>query len=206
MENESNFLKTGTTTLGIVCKDGVVFASDKRATMGSMIAHKDAKKTNQISAYICMTMAGAVSHAQAVIRMLKVQANLYRHSHGGKQISVKAMSTVLTNVLCSQPLNLQVLIGGIDKNGGSIYNIGGDGSSIKDRAFSATGSGSPFVYGILEAMYFEGMSIEEGIKLAVKAVKVAMERDSASGNGVLVTVITKDGYREIDNAEDLLEE
>lgn len=184
----------GTTTVAVKTKEGVVFAADKRATMGSLIAHKKVEKIIELEEHIAMTTAGAVGDAQAIARWAKAEASLYR-MRKGEEISVEAMATLIGNILHAMryyPLFVQLIVGGYDSKGGRIFSIDIMGSVIEDRII-ASGSGSPVAYGVLEAEYREDMNIEEAEALAVKALKSALERDAMSGNGVDVVIITRDG-------------
>ncbi len=198
VEKAEQYLK-GTTTVGLVCREGVVLVTDKRATMGNLIAHKEVDKTFQIDDHIGMTVAGAVSDAQTLARWIQAEANLYKIRKGEK-ISVKGMATLVANILHGQryyPMLLQLIIGGFDKDGAGLYSIDLMGSAIEDKIIS-TGSGSPVAYGVLEDGYREDMTVEEGLELAKRAVKAAMGRDAMSGNGMNIVTITKNGYEKTD--------
>ncbi|MHC1585849.1 MAG: archaeal proteasome endopeptidase complex subunit beta [Candidatus Syntropharchaeia archaeon] len=187
----------GTTTIGLVCDGGIVLASEKRATMGTFIASKAAKKIYQIDDTVGMTTAGLVGDAQALARILSVEAKLYKLRRG-EPMTVKGMVTLLSNVLNSQrifPYLVQLLIGGVDMRGPSIYSLDAFGGGIEEKEIVATGSGSPIAYGILEDRYSPGLSMEEGTELAIRALHNTMKRDSASGDGMEVVRIDKEEYR-----------
>jgi len=194
--------KKGTTTIGMVCGDSVVVATEHRATMGTMIAHKTAKKVYKINEHIAMTTAGLVGDAQMLARYLKVETDLYKLQRGD-DIPVKGAATLMANILNQRkfaPYYVQLIIGGVDKSGPHIFSIDAAGGSIEDK-YTTTGSGSPYVFGVLEDNYRDGMSIEEGIDLAIRALSAAMKRDSASGNGMDIVAITPGEYREITQEE-----
>jgi proteasome beta subunit len=194
----------GTTTIGLVFKGGVVLATEQRATMGNFIASKKAKKVYQIADRIGMTTAGGVGDTQQLVRVMTVECSLYTIRRG-RPISVGAASTLLSNVLNANryyPYYVQLLVGGVDETGSTIYSVDAMGGATKEDTIVATGSGSPMAYGVLEDRYTPDMSEEEGIKLAVRALKAAMKRDSASGEGIHVVVITRDKYQEL-NDEDV---
>ena len=198
IEKTKNFMK-GTTTVGLQCKDGVVLVTDRRATMGSLIAHKDVDKIFRLDGHIGMTVAGAVSDAQTLARWIQAEANLYK-VRKGDPITLKGMATLIANVLHNQrhyPMLLQLIVGGFDKNGPALYSIDLMGSAIEDKIIS-TGSGSPVAYGVLEDGFKENMTVEQGIDLATRAVKAALGRDAMSGDGITVVKITKDGYKKMD--------
>ncbi len=194
MEKE---LKTGTTTLGMVCKNSVVMAAEHRATMGTLIAHKTTQKIFKIDNHLALTTAGLVGDAQLLARWLTAEAELYNLKRN-QEMTVKAAATLMANILSGRryfPYWVQLLIGGIDLDGGHVYSLDAAGGAIPDN-YITTGSGSPYVYGILEDYYEENLSNDEGINLAIRAIHAAMKRDAASGNGIDVVLIEKKGYQE----------
>ncbi|NQE06655.1 Proteasome subunit beta [ANME-1 cluster archaeon GoMg1] len=191
-------LKKGTTTVGLICGDSVVLASEKRATMGSFIASKAARKIYQVDDRMGMTTAGIVGDAQTLVRLISVEARLYK-TRRQEPMTVKAMTTLLSNVLNGQrmfPYLVQLLVGGIDRNGAHIYSVDPFGGNTDEREIAATGSGSPIAYGVLEDKYSADMPLEEGVALATQALRSAMKRDSASGEEIEIVTITKDMYKE----------
>jgi proteasome beta subunit len=198
VEKTKEYLK-GTTTVGLTCKEGVVLVSDKRATMGSLIAHKEVDKIFRLDEHIGMTVAGAVSDAQTLARWIIAEANLYR-IRKGEEISVKGMATLISNLLHSQryyPMLLQLIVGGFDSSGPKLFSVDLMGSAIEDNIIS-TGSGSPVAYGVLEDGYNKRMSMDEAAELGVRALKASRVRDAMSGNGIDVVKITQDGYQKLE--------
>lgn len=198
MDNEK-YLK-GTTTVGVVCTDGIVLASEQRATMGNFIASKTAKKVYQIDDLVGMTTAGSVGDAQQLVRLISVESKLYKMRRN-ESMTIKGITTLMSNLLSANryyPMMVQLLIGGMDKNGPSIYSLDPLGGSIEETKISATGSGSPMAYGVLEDHYREDMTVEEGLDLAVRAIHNSMKRDSASGENVDAVVITKETFTRLD--------
>ena len=192
-------VKKGTTTVGLICGGGVVLASEKRATMGSFIASRAAKKIYRVDERMGMTTAGIVGDAQTLVRLISVEAKLYKIRRQ-EPMSVKAMTTLLSNVLSGQrmfPYIVQLLVGGIDRNGAHIFSIDPFGGNTDEKEIAATGSGSPIAYGVLEDRYSKGMPLEEGISLAIQALHSAMKRDSASGGDMQVVVIREEKYEEV---------
>jgi proteasome beta subunit len=190
----------GTTTVGIVCKDGVILGTDTRATMGNYVASKNAKKVYNITDKLAMTIAGGVAVAQRVVEILRINAELYELNQG-RQMPVHTAARLVSNVLFQNrevgaPLPLQALIGGYDISGPHIFNLDPLGSLIEEKMVS-TGSGRPYAYGVLEAEYKEENSIKENLPVIVRALYSAMQRDVASGNNFDVAVIDKNGYREL---------
>ncbi len=191
-----------TTTIGVVCKDGVLMTTDTRATMGSFVAHKHAKKVYMIDHHLGMTIAGTVGDAQAIVEMLKANAALYRLDMA-RPIPVQSAARMAANILFQAryyPLSVQALIGGIDDTGGHIFALDPLGSMMEER-FVSTGSGSPVAYGVLESEWHDDMNVKESTPVLVRAISSAMKRDSASGDSYDVVTITKDGYRELTEDE-----
>ena len=189
----------GTTTVGLVCRDGVVLATEKRATMGNLIASRTAKKIYQIADRVAMTTAGSVGDAQFLARLIKVEANLYEIRRERK-LTVRAIATLTSNLLNSYrsfPYLVQLLIGGLDERGGSIYSIDPIGGAIEEKEVVATGSGSFTAYGVLEDRFTPELTVDEAVELAVRAIYSAMKRDSASGDGIDVVKITKDKFHQL---------
>ena len=189
----------GTTTVGITCVDGVVFASERRASMGNLVAHKVAEKIFKIDNHIAATIAGSVADAQSLMKIISAETALYR-LRNGKDISLEAAAAVSSNILHSSPAYVQTLIGGVDDTGASIYSLDAAGGMIKDT-FISTGSGSTFAYGVLEDRFHEDITVEEAKEVALRAIKAATERDTYSGNGFLVAEVTKDGYKMLEKEE-----
>ena len=189
----------GTTTLGIVFAGGVILATEKRSTMGYMIASKKAKKVYQVADRIGMTTAGGVGDAQQLARILTVECNLYQIRRS-RPITVGATATLLSNYLNQNrmyPYYVQLLVGGIDEKGPSVYSVDAMGGATKEEEIVATGSGSPMAYGVLEDRFRPNMTEAEAIEIAVRGLKSAMKRDAGSGEGIHIVVITKDKYEEL---------
>lgn len=192
----------GTTTMGVVCKDGVILASDTRVTMGYYVAHKAGKKVYKIDDHVGMTIAGTVADAQRVVDILTANARLYKINLN-RPIPISSAARLVANLLFSAryiPLATQVLVGGVDETGPHVYNLDPYGSLTEEKSVS-TGSGSPIAYGILEDKYREGMTIGELLPVIARAVNAAMKRDVASGNSYNIIVIDNNGYKELSDEE-----
>jgi proteasome beta subunit len=175
-------------------------ATEQRATMGHLIASKTAKKIYQIDDFAAMTTAGSVGDAQQIVRIISVESKLYKMRRK-ESMTIKGLTTMLSNLLSGQryyPLMVQLLVGGYDKHGPELYSIDALGGNIDEKRVVATGSGSPIAYGVLEDRYKENMTTQEGVELAVRALHNAMKRDSASGDGIDVVIITKDQFTRLE--------
>jgi proteasome beta subunit len=200
--NISDKVLKGTTTIGVVCKDGIVLATDTRATMGFFVAHKHAKKVYKIDDHIAMTIAGSVGDAQNVVEILKANAELYRLENR-KPMPISAAARLVANLLFSSrmiPLLLQALVGGVDDSGPRLFALDPLGSLTEEKCVS-TGSGSPIAYGVLESQLKDGLNVKETIPIVLKAVDSAMKRDAASGDSFDVAIVSTKGYRELSEEE-----
>jgi proteasome beta subunit len=199
--DEDRLLK-GTTTIGLVAKDGVVLATERRATAGSMITNKQTTKLFKIDQNIGVTIAGLVGDAQVLTRYLRAEVSLYRLRRNGP-LSAEGAATLLANILSGNrfyPYYAWLILGGTDAKGGHVFSVDPAGGCIEDR-FVSVGSGSTFTYGLLEEGYNREMSTSEGVDLALRGLTVAMKRDSASGDGYIVHVISPKEYREFSDDE-----
>ena len=200
-------LKTGTTTIGLVCKDGLVLAADKRATSGYLIAWKKFDKIVNITENIAVTVAGTVSDVQLLTKYLKAELKL-KDIRTGRETSVKEAANLLANFVYSNIRKLSLIpgishfiIGGKDSAGFHLYDLSPDGSIVEVDDYISSGSGSVMAFGVLETLYKKGLSVEEGVKLAAKGINAAVQRDIASGNGVDIVSITKDGIKKVFSKE-----
>lgn len=187
-----------TTTVGLVTGDYVVLAADKRATAGPMVYHKAVKKISKITDYAALTISGLVADAQYIVENARYIAREYEIEIGGP-IPIKALasriSLILSVYLRYSPFIVQLLLGGRDSTGASLYYMDLYGSVTREK-YMATGSGSPVAFGILEKNYRSDLSLEEAKKLAFSAVSSAIMRDGFSGEGVDIVVVGPGIYSE----------
>jgi proteasome beta subunit len=200
--SEEKQTKTGTTTIGIVCKDGIVLAADKRATAG-FIVNKKVKKIAQISDYAVVTVAGTVSDIQLLVKLVGAELKL-KDLQSGRSSNIKESANLLAGLVYSNfrkmsmiPGITSFLLAGKDAYGVHLYDIGVDGSALEVDDYVSDGSGSIFAIGALEANYKKGLSVDEGVKLVVKAVNAALQRDPGSGNGIDIYTITDKGVQQV---------
>lgn len=195
-------VKTGTTTLGIICKGAVVLAAERKATMGYLVASQKAKKILQIDEHMAMTIAGVVGDAQALNRYIKAELKLYKLQEE-RRINVKAAATLIANILYSRrfyPYIVQLVVAGYDKEP-RLFTLSPDGSVMEENFFS-TGSGSPIALGVLENQFKEGMELEAAKKIAARAVRAATKRDIASGgSGIDIVVLDSRGFHKVPEEE-----
>lgn len=200
MDASTDVIKTGTSTVGITFDGGVVVGADHRATMGHFIANKSVKKLFRISANVALTTAGLVGHAQSLSRTLAAELRLFELKRD-QEMTVKGAATLTANILAGRPHYVQLLIVGVDDSGASVYSIDSAGGSIPD-VYCATGSGSPFMYGVLEDQYKPGLTQDEALALAAKSLLASAQRDAASGNGMDLAFITQEtGFNQLSEEE-----
>jgi proteasome beta subunit len=187
----------GATTVGLVCSDGVVLASDKRVSWGYLVSSKRGKKVFKLTDNIGLAFAGLMSDMQALVREAEAYANLFRLEKG-RPITTKAMSKLISNMLFNRrmmPLIMETVVGGVDPDGPQLFSMDLAGSLIPDDYISA-GSGAPIAMGVLESEYSKGLDCEAGAQLALKAVKAAIARDAVSGDGVDLLILRAGGAEE----------
>ena len=187
--------KTGTTTVGLVVKDAVILGTDKRASMGYFVASKTAEKLHMIQEHLYMTIAGGVADAQYLIDVLRAETSLYQLKRE-KLIKVKSAGKLLSNILYQNkmyPFQVGLILGGVtEEEGPTLLNIGAYGSILPEK-FCAVGSGQNFSYGVLEAKYKDNLTIKEGKQILIKAISSSIIRDMASGNGIDIAIVKKEG-------------
>ena len=215
MDNElkNSILKTGTTILGIVCKDGVVMAADRKSTAGNIVMNKDSQKIMVVNEYLAFAGTGMVADIQRVAKIAAAELRL-KELHSKSRPSVRNGAGLITNIVYNsirQPTMLQFmvgsLVGGLNDDGtAELYSIDPAGGTNKVDDYDANfGSGMPFVLGLLERQYKKGLSVKEGVSLAVEAIKSSTQRDTGSGHGIDVFTITKSGISKVISQEILPE-
>jgi proteasome beta subunit len=200
---EDKKIHTGTTTIGITCKDGIVLAADKRASAGYFVASKDMKKIHNITDSMAVTMAGLVSDAQLITKLIQAELRLKR-MRTKESASVKEAANLLAGILYQNIRKMSMvpgivgfLLGGNDSDGNHLYELGVDGSLTPIKDFCSTGSGSMLAYGVLESTYNPNLNVKEGIELATKAINTAINRDLATGDGLDIFVINEKGSHQV---------
>lgn len=201
MDPRSNIaenIKHGTTTIGVVCSDGVAMGVDVRATYGTYISSSEAIKIHKIDDNLAMTIAGGVGDAEYLVKIMKLQSELYKMNES-KPMTPTSATSILSIILQENkvyPYYVELILGGLNKDRPEIYNIDPVGGNIKESRFTATGSGSIAASGYLEGVYSPDMTTQDAAKHIAKALKIAMKRDSATGDGIRIVTITKKGYKE----------
>ena len=205
MDNElkNSILKTGTTILGIVCKDGVVMAADRQVTAGNLVMSKNYSKVVKINDYIVSSWTGGVADAQRLGKLITAELKL-KELRSHSRPSIRQAASLTANITYSQIRQpsmifsvVGTLVAGFNEDGTTeLYSVEPGGSVVKVDDYDANfGSGMPFVLGLLERQYKKGINVKEGIELAKEALKSSTQRDTGSGYGIDIFSITKDGIK-----------
>ena len=192
-EADDTVTKTGTTTVGLATDEGVLIATDRRASLGGrFVSSKQVVKVEQIHPTAAITLVGSVGGAQSFLRSLRSEANLYEQRRG-ETMSIDALATLASNFARGGPfMAIHPVLGGVDEEGSHVYTIDPAGGLMADD-YAVTGSGMQLAYGTIEGQYDPEMSLDEAEELAARAVQAASERDTGSGNGIVVARVTEEG-------------
>jgi proteasome beta subunit len=194
-EIKNNIVKTGTTILGIVCKEGLIMAGDRRANIGgSIIISKNTLKVLTLNDYLLLSGCGSATEVQKVASILPAELKL-KELKSKKRPTVKDAASLLSNIHVYQSA---FIIAGYDEDGTfSMYEILGGLFDKVDDYTASVGSGMPYVLGLLERQYKKGLTLKEGVELAKEALKSSTQRDMGSGNGIDIFTITKEGIKKV---------
>lgn len=204
-ELKDSILKTGTSIIGIVCKDGVVMAADRQMVAGTIVMSKNEKKVFQINDYLVMSGCGVAGDIQRVPKFLAAELKL-KELRSKSRPTVQQAASLLMNINYNGirqpsmiPQQAGFLIAGFNDDGSTeLYSIEPAGSVVKVDDYDANfGSGMPYMLGLLERLYKKDMTIKEGIELAKEALKSSTQRDVNSGYGIDVFTITKEGIKKV---------
>ena len=204
-ELKSKVMKTGTSILGITCKDGIVMAADRRATAGNLILSKNSQKAIQINDYLVTSGTGGAADVDMLQKIVRAELKL-KELRSKTRPSVKDAANLISSIayrnirnFSTIPFIAGILVAGLNEDGSTeLYSVEPAGSIMKVEDYDANfGSGMPFILGLLERQYKKDISVKEGVELAVEALKSSTQRDSASGNAIDVFTITKDGIKHV---------
>lgn len=212
-ELRNSILKTGTTILGIVCKDGIIMAADRQVTAGTTIHNKRTIKVFPINDYIVFAGAGNASDIQRFSKLVAAELRI-KELRSRSKPTIKEAANLLASIAYSTirqfstiPSIVGSLIGGVNEDGFTeLYTIDPSGSIIKVEDYDANfGSGMPYVLGYLERNWKEDLNVKEAIELAKEAIKSSTQRDTGSGYGIDIFTVTKDGIKKVVSQEILPE-
>ncbi len=203
-EISKNVMKSGTSIVGIVCKDGVVMAADRRSTAGGqLVMSKKSIKVVQVNDYVVVSGTGVASDIDLYQRIFGAELKL-------KELKTKVRPTVeeaanLFGMMSYKNIRMPSmipsivgqLIAGFNEDGTvELYTVEPAGGVYKVEDYDANfGSGMPYILGLLERQYKKEITVKEGVELAKECIKSAIERDTGSGNGIDVFSVTKSGIK-----------
>lgn len=204
-ELKNNVMKSGTSILGLVCKDGIVMASDRRATAGNLVMSKNTQKTVKINDYLVASGTGMASDIQMLQKVVAAELRL-KELKSKTRPSVKEAANLFAMLsfrnirqFTTIPSIAGSLVAGYNEDGTfELYTIEPAGSIAKVDDYDANfSSGMPFILGLLERQYKKDLSVKQGVELAIEAIKSSTQRDIGSGNGLDVFAITKEGIKQV---------
>lgn len=202
---KKSILKTGTSILGIVCKDGVVVAADRRASAGNIVMSKNERKVFPVNEYLLVAGCGVAADIKRVPKLLAAELKL-KELRSKRRPTVKEAANLLGNISYSGirqpsmiPQQAGFLLGGMNRDGKvELYTIEpAGGISLVEDYDANFGSGMPYILGLLERQYKKNITLKEGIELAKEALKSSTQRDMASGCGIDIYTVTSKGITKV---------
>lgn len=186
----------GATVVGISYNNGVILAAEKRISFGTFVVNKNMKKTFPVTDHVGAACAGMVADMTVLVRQVEALAKI-RKLETRREVAPNSVAKLMSVIMFERryfPLLTQVIVGGVNDKP-EIYTLDPLGSVLPDQ-YAAVGTGAEMALGIMDAEFKQGMSEEKARELAVRAVKSAIQRDAASGDGIDVLFVTKNGTRE----------
>ena len=186
----------GATAVGITFNDGVVFASERRIAYGNFVVSKTTKKTFVITPHVGAACAGLVADMQILSLQIAALAKI-RRMEIKRDVPPNTIAKMMSNMMYERrffPLLTQVIVGGLVGKP-TIYTLDPLGSILPDD-YAAVGTGAEMALGVLDPQYKKDLTEAQAVDLAVKSVRAASMRDSASGDNIDVLVMNKDGAKE----------
>src|SRR5581483_3362830 len=186
----------GATVVGISYSDGVILAAEKRVSFGNFVVNKNIKKTFPVTDHVGAACAGMVADMTVLVRQVEALAKI-RKLETRREVAPNSVAKLMSVIMFERryfPLLTQVIVGGVNDKP-EIYTLDPLGSVLPDQ-YAAVGTGAEMALGIMDAEFKQGMSEEKARELAIKAVKSATQRDAASGDGIDVMFVTRNGTRE----------
>ncbi|AIF83958.1 20S proteasome subunit (alpha or beta) [Candidatus Nitrososphaera evergladensis SR1] len=186
----------GATVVGISYSNGVVLAADKRISFGNFVVNKNMKKTFPVTPHVGAACAGMVADMTVLVRQVEALAKI-RKLETRREVAPNSVAKLMSVIMFERryfPLLTQVIVGGVNDKP-EIYTLDPLGSVLPDQ-YAAVGTGAEMALGIMDAEFKQDMSEENARELAIRAVRSATQRDAASGDGIEVLVVSRNGTRE----------
>lgn len=187
----------GATAVGITYDNGVLFAAEKRVSYGNFVVNKNTKKTFTVTDHVGAACAGMVADMQVLVRQVSALSKI-RKLETRRDIEPNSVAKLMSVIMFERryfPLLTQVVVGGITTGKPEIYTLDPLGSVLPDK-YAAVGTGAEMALGVMDAEYSETLSEEKATNLALKSIRSSIARDSASGDGIDLLVINKEGRKD----------
>ncbi len=186
----------GATVVGISYNNGVILAAEKRVSFGNFVVNKSIKKTFPITDHVGAACAGMVADMQVLVRQVEALAKI-RKLETRREVPPNSVAKLMSVIMFERryfPLLTQVIVGGINHKP-EIYTLDPLGSVLPDD-YAAVGTGAEMALGVMDAEFKPSMTEEKAKELAIRAIKSAIQRDSSSGDGIDVLIMSKTGRKE----------
>jgi proteasome beta subunit len=186
----------GATVVGISYNEGVLLAAEKRVSFGNFVVNKNIKKTFSVTDHVGAACAGMVADMQILVRQVEALAKI-RKLETRRNVPPNSVAKLMSVIMFERryfPLLTQVIVGGINQKP-EVYTLDPLGSVLPDD-YAAVGTGAEMALGIMDAEFKPDMPEEKVRELATRAIKVAIQRDAASGDGIDILYVTRSRHRE----------
>jgi proteasome beta subunit len=187
----------GATAVGITYNDGVLLAAEKRVSYGNFVVNKNTKKTFNVTDHVGAACAGMVADMQVLVRQVSALSKI-RKLETRRNVEPNSVAKLMSVIMFERryfPLLTQVVVGGVTTGKPEIYTLDPLGSVLPDR-YAAVGTGAEMALGVMDAEFSEDFDEEKATNLALKAIRSSIQRDSASGDGIDILIINKNGKSE----------
>lgn len=206
---KKNILKTGTSLVGLVCKDGIVMAAERQGTVGDIVFSKNERKVVKINDYIILSGTGVAADIEMLRKLVAAELRL-KHLKSKQRPTIKEAANLIgmlsyNNIrqMSMIPFIAGTLIAGFNEDGSSeLYSIEPAGTVTKVEDYDANLSGGmAFILGLLERKYNKSITVKDGVELAIECIKSATQRHVGSGFGIDVFTVTKEGIKQVVSQE-----
>ncbi len=187
----------GATAVGITYNDGVLLAAEERISYGNFVVNKNTKKTFNVTDHVGAACAGMVADMQVLVRQVSALSKI-RKLETRRNVEPNSVAKLMSVIMFERryfPLLTQVVVGGVTTGKPEIYTLDPLGSVLSDR-YAAVGTGAEMALGVMDAEFNENLDEEKATNLALRSIRSSISRDSASGDGIDILIINKNGKSE----------
>jgi proteasome alpha subunit len=181
VEYAKKTVRQGSTAIGMVCSDGVLLVADKRI-VDKLVIPESVEKVFKIDDHIAATASGIISDARVLIERAQVKAQQHYVTYETPVDTITivkdmcALKQVCTQSGGLRPFGVSVIVAGIDNDGPKVYETDPTGIFFQFKA-TVIGEGEPEIEEILGREYKDSLTIEEGLKLALKALNQVLDKN-----------------------------